>query len=104
MEKYRGAGQAINDHVRHAIACLTRKAINTHSEYVILTGFPLQKWMHERASVSLYTHIACLVSIIIQISLAPIYVGRANIFASVVVFLGGLVNFKVGSTEIPSCA
>jgi len=103
LEEFRVAGQATNDNVRHAIACLTRKAKNTHSEYVILTGFPLQKWMHERASMSRYTHIVCLVSIILQISLAPIYVGRANIFTSVVAFLGGLANFKVGSTNIPSC-
>jgi len=25
------------------------KATNTHSEYVILTAFPLQQWLHERA-------------------------------------------------------
>ena len=90
-------------YLTRVIACLTRKAKNTHSEYVALTGFPLQKWMHERASMSRYTHIACLVSIVIQISLAPICVGRANIFTSVVIFLEGLANFKVGSTKIPSC-
>ena len=27
------------------------KATNTHSEYVILLAFPLQQWLHERASI-----------------------------------------------------
>ena len=34
--------------------CISRwvpKATNTHSEYVILIAFPLQQWLHERASV-----------------------------------------------------
>ena len=48
--------------IRHiSIACWIRKAKNTHSEYVILTAFPLQQWLHERASVFRYTHNACLV-------------------------------------------
>jgi hypothetical protein len=29
----------------------TPKATNTHSEYEILIAFPLQQWLHERASV-----------------------------------------------------
>jgi len=37
------------------------KATKTHSEYVILTAFPLQQYLHECASVSPYTCIACLV-------------------------------------------
>jgi hypothetical protein len=36
-------------------------ATNTHSEYVILIAFPLQQWLHERASMLRYTHIACIV-------------------------------------------
>jgi hypothetical protein len=43
------------------IACWIPKVTNTHSEYVILIAFPLQQWSHERASVSRYTYIACLV-------------------------------------------
>jgi len=65
LEKYREAKQATNDNLRHAVTCLTRKAKNTHSEYVILTGFSKQKWMNERASMSRYTHIACLVSVVL---------------------------------------
>ena len=37
------------------------KATDTHSEYVILTAFPQQLWMHEGASVLRYTCITCLV-------------------------------------------
>ena len=31
------------------IACWIPKAANSYSEYVILTAFPLQQWLHERA-------------------------------------------------------
>jgi hypothetical protein len=38
--------------IRHiSIACWVRKATYTRSEYVILTAFPLQQWLHERTSV-----------------------------------------------------
>jgi hypothetical protein len=40
-------------------ACWITKATDTHSEYVILSAFPRQKWLRVRAL--LYTHIACLV-------------------------------------------
>jgi hypothetical protein len=33
---------------RMRIACWIPKATNTLSEYVILIGFPLQQWLHER--------------------------------------------------------
>jgi hypothetical protein len=36
---------------RKRIARWTPKATNTQSEYVILTDFQLQQWLHERASV-----------------------------------------------------
>ena len=42
-------------------ACWIPKATNTHSEYVILTAFPLQQWLHERTSMLRYAYIACLV-------------------------------------------
>jgi len=32
---------------------------NTQSKYVILTAFPLQQWLHERASMLRYTYIVC---------------------------------------------
>jgi len=42
-------------------ACWITKATNAHSEYVIFIYFPLQQWLHERASVLRYAYIACLV-------------------------------------------
>jgi len=47
---------------RMRIACWITKATNTHSEYVILIAFPLQQWLHERASMLRYTYIACPVT------------------------------------------
>ena len=42
---------------RMRIACLITKALNTDSEYVIRTAFPLQQWLIERASMlRLYAH------------------------------------------------
>jgi hypothetical protein len=43
------------------IACWIPKAINTNSENVILTAFPLQQRLYELASMIRYTHIACFV-------------------------------------------
>ena len=37
-------------------------ATNTHSEYVILTAFPLQQWLQERISMLRYKRIACIVN------------------------------------------
>ena len=42
-------------------ACWIRKVTNTHSEDVILVAFPLQQWLHERASMLRYTYIDGLV-------------------------------------------
>jgi hypothetical protein len=36
-------------------------ATNTHTVYVALSDFHLQKCLHERASMLRYTYIACLV-------------------------------------------
>ena len=55
------------------ISCWIPKAKNTHSEYVILTDFPKQKWLLERASVLLYMHIACLLSYGISFSFYAFY-------------------------------
>jgi hypothetical protein len=46
---------------RTHIACWITKATHTHSEYVILIAFPLQQWLHERASMLRYTYIARLI-------------------------------------------
>ena len=42
---------------RMRIVCWIPKATNTHSQYVLLIGFPLQQWLHESASMlRLYIH------------------------------------------------
>jgi hypothetical protein len=46
---------------RMRIACWILKATNTHSQYVILISFPLQQWLHERATMLRHTYIACIV-------------------------------------------
>jgi len=38
--------------------CSITKATDTHTEYVILTAFPRQQWLHERASMLRYTYVA----------------------------------------------
>ena len=51
VAKYGRSGQATNENKirRMRIACWIPQATNTHPEYVILTAFPLQKLLHERA-------------------------------------------------------
>jgi len=46
---------------RMRIACWMPKSTNTHSEYAILTDFPLQQRLHERALMLYGTFIAGLV-------------------------------------------
>jgi hypothetical protein len=53
---------------RMCIACWVPKATNTLSEHVILIAFPLQQWLHDRASALGYTYIACLVSLLPSVS------------------------------------
>jgi hypothetical protein len=43
--------------------CGVPKATNTHSVYAILIAFPLQQWLHERASMLCYASIACLAKV-----------------------------------------
>jgi len=40
-------------------ACSVPKDTNTYSEYVRVTVFPLQQWMHESVSMLSSTYIAC---------------------------------------------
>jgi len=46
---------------RMRIACWITEATDTGSEYLIPITFPLQQWLHERASTVCYTYIACVV-------------------------------------------
>jgi hypothetical protein len=47
------------------IASWIPKATNTLSVYAMIIDFPLQQWLHERASMLRYTYIACLVFFIL---------------------------------------
>jgi hypothetical protein len=46
---------------RMRITCWIPEATNTHSEYVILIAFPLQRWLHERALMLRYAYITGLI-------------------------------------------
>ena len=52
---------------RMRFVCWVTKATNTHSEHVILIAFPLQQYLHERASMLRYTYIASFVPFIVAI-------------------------------------
>ena len=63
MEKYSTAEQTTDDDIirRMRFACWIIKVTETHSEYTILTVFPLQQWFFERDTALRYTCIGCLV-------------------------------------------
>ena len=65
MGKYGRGRQAtyVNIIWRIRVAFWIPKATNTHSEYIILTAFPQQQWLHERSSLSRHTYIASFVYI-----------------------------------------
>jgi hypothetical protein len=52
-EKYGTTRQDTDDYIIRLMqaACWITKAVNTHSEYVILTAFPRQQILRERASL-----------------------------------------------------
>jgi hypothetical protein len=63
VEKHSRARQATDNKIvwHMHTACWITKATDTHSEYVILIPFPLQQWLHTRASMLRYMHTAYLV-------------------------------------------
>ena len=61
MEKYCLAVQIVDDNKKHARCILSNKAIDTHSEYVILVAFPQQQLLCEGPSVLRYTYNASIV-------------------------------------------
>jgi hypothetical protein len=63
VEKYFRAGRPQMTKWYLRIACWITKATNTFAEYVIFIAFPLQQWLHERASKLRYTYIVYLVSL-----------------------------------------
>ena len=65
------------------IACWIPKTTNTHSEYVTIIFFPLQQWLHERASMLPYTYIAGLFFLRgTQHYVANVVIGRLAILSS----------------------
>jgi hypothetical protein len=60
VEKYGTAAQVTDDNIIRCMrfACWVTNATATHSEYEILTVFPRQQWVRERASV-LTVYVQC---------------------------------------------
>ena len=52
---------------RMRFACWITKATATHSECVILIAFPLQPWLHERASMLCFMYVVCLLLFLVEI-------------------------------------
>ena len=82
------------------ISCWIHKAMNTHSEYVIFTVFPLQQWFHEHALILYYMYISCLVlnciyMYIVVIKLKPSEHHRQNLRSHIAaLFLSSLLVIK----------
>ena len=55
VENYCRAGQTTEGIVAQAHRMLDNKGYKQNSEYVTLTAFPLQQWLHEPASLLRYT-------------------------------------------------
>jgi hypothetical protein len=60
-EKYGSALQVSGDNKTYAHFML--EATDAYSQYVPIIAFPLQQWLHMRASLLQNTHSACLVII-----------------------------------------
>jgi hypothetical protein len=56
VEKRGGAGEATNDCIRRCMrfSCWINKATDIQTQYVILLAVPWQRWLRERACVTLY--------------------------------------------------
>jgi hypothetical protein len=62
-EKYCTAGQVTGESMAHTHCFLDTKHYKyTHSGCVIIIVFPLQQWLHERASIFRSTYIAFFVT------------------------------------------
>jgi len=71
---------------RVRISCWMPKATNTHSECVMLIAFPLQQWLHERATM-LYVHcLFCLICL-----------GKSNVVPAHCVKASGVVKAHLRS-------
>ena len=47
-----------------------RARVRTHQKYLILVASPRQQWSRERASVLRVTYIACLVAVLVVVSVS----------------------------------
>jgi hypothetical protein len=59
VAKYGTAGQSTDDNIirRMRFACwVTKTRIHTHTQYILLTTFPQQQWLRERAPTLRYTY------------------------------------------------
>jgi hypothetical protein len=63
IEKYYRVGQATDDNVAHAHCMLYTQGYKYTHRLCNTNCFPLQQWLHERASVVRYTYFACLLPI-----------------------------------------
>jgi hypothetical protein len=61
VQKYCRGRKATGDSRCMHVACWTPKGIDTDSECVRLTAFPLQQWLHKHISLLHYMYVACLV-------------------------------------------
>jgi len=61
--KYGRVGPAAEDNTVHALVLLGKqgKETDTYSEYLILTAFPQQRLLRERALLLRYTHMSSLI-------------------------------------------
>jgi hypothetical protein len=51
VQKYGRAGQATDDNMAHALHVGYLRLQQTHSEYMVLSGFLLHQWLPEGASM-----------------------------------------------------
>ena len=83
MEKYGIARQAKGDKVIWCmcIACWVTKATNTCSEYVILTVFSWQQWLHKCTSLLCYTYIVlfCCLGVVKKNTILEVYTAFAEV-------------------------
>jgi len=79
VERYARAGQATDGNIVRLVrfAWWLTKPTETHSEYVILIAFTQDQWLHERATVSLYTH--CLSFYVLPVILFTFHLPRNKI-------------------------
>jgi hypothetical protein len=63
LEKHCRTDQATDGNMKQRIACWIPKATNTHTVYVILIAFPMQKWLHGLTSMLRYMYITCPVNV-----------------------------------------